>query len=393
MNRFRHLPSYHYEDNTDGILNKSVGKPLRNYKIYGDSIQDGTPTPDNPIEVESVGDYDEKIGKYKLPVKVNGKNLFNRGELTRDYAYTERYGKYGIKQIKPASGNAGFRFPVDIKQGTTFNLSFKLIDYNIDDDRKRVYCRLRNAGGTTVQANSATISDVDKIYSIDYTAEEDLSYAEFYTQSVWEAGTYYTIDNIMISILTDTNFEPYVEPIITSIYLDEPLRKVGNYADYIDFENQKVIRNVGNKIFDGTENWEIHTTTDEGAVFRNENLLTPLIGASIFDTFMTHFALTDIYSTATFTNGLFRFTYTGAEDDRRIGSSRVYVSAEQTTVEDFKSWLSENKPIIMYPLAEPDDMEIVELPNIPTIKGTTITEIDTTVQPSAVNYNYYKGGR
>ena len=30
----------------------------------------------------------------------------------------------------------------------------------------------------------------------------------------------------------------------TDIYLDEPLRKVGNYVDYIDFKNKKVVRNV-----------------------------------------------------------------------------------------------------------------------------------------------------
>lgn len=41
-----------------------------------------------------------------------------------------------------------------------------------------------------------------------------------------------------------TSFEPYREPITKNIFLDEPLRKVGGYADYIDYEKQKVVRNV-----------------------------------------------------------------------------------------------------------------------------------------------------
>lgn len=35
MNRRRFLPTYHYEDNTNGVLLDSAGKPLRNYLIYG----------------------------------------------------------------------------------------------------------------------------------------------------------------------------------------------------------------------------------------------------------------------------------------------------------------------------------------------------------------------
>lgn len=55
-NRYDLLPSYYYKDNNDGKLAKSVGKPLRDYKIYGESIQGGLPTPDAPVDIESVGE-------------------------------------------------------------------------------------------------------------------------------------------------------------------------------------------------------------------------------------------------------------------------------------------------------------------------------------------------
>ena len=53
---------------------KSSGADLIDYKMYGNSRQDGIPTPTTPIKVESVGEYDETTVKYKIPVKVsNGK--------------------------------------------------------------------------------------------------------------------------------------------------------------------------------------------------------------------------------------------------------------------------------------------------------------------------------
>ena len=40
-----------------------------------------------------------------------------------------------------------------------------------------------------------------------------------------------------------TEYEPYIGE-TKHIYLNEPLRKVGDYADYIDFKNQKVMRQI-----------------------------------------------------------------------------------------------------------------------------------------------------
>ena len=52
--------------------------PIGEITVYGNSVQDGTPTPENPIEIQSVGDLvtdenDENYGKYCLPVKINEK--------------------------------------------------------------------------------------------------------------------------------------------------------------------------------------------------------------------------------------------------------------------------------------------------------------------------------
>ena len=53
--------------------------------------------------------------------------------------------------------------------------------------------------------------------------------------------------NLQITRYTDEviPYQDYTKPKITNIYLDEPLRKVDKYADYIDFSRNIVVRNIG----------------------------------------------------------------------------------------------------------------------------------------------------
>lgn len=210
------------------------------YTLYGQSVQNGTPTPETPIEVESVGEYDEETGKYKIPI---------------------------------------------------------------------------------------TVSD----------------------------GT---------------------RNITTNIYLDEPLRKVGDYADYIDLENGKVVRNVGNKIFNGTENWIIATSWGHHA-FYIPNQTNMISWGTSLGALSTHFK-----------------TYTGLSVTTLInewvigGSNMVFANENYTDTISFKSWLSENNVEVLYPLKESIEEDIT-LPNLPTFKGTSILNADTTIQPSNAEVTYY----
>ena len=87
MNRYRMLPNYRYYDvegNFPLKFDKSVGKNLRNYEIYGNSVQDGTPSPDNPIEIQSVGDLTTKnllLYPYvRTTATINGVTFTDNGD-------------------------------------------------------------------------------------------------------------------------------------------------------------------------------------------------------------------------------------------------------------------------------------------------------------------------
>ena len=88
---------------------------------------------------------------------------------------------------------------------------------------------------------------------------------------------------------TATAYEPYHAPITTNIYLDEPLRKIGDYADYIDFKKGKVIRKIGEKTFStggnsytsSTSNKEIFFSLDIFSRFSIYLSPIPLLGTFI----------------------------------------------------------------------------------------------------------------
>ena len=81
MDRYKMLPTYNYYDvegNSSLTLDKSVGKPLRDYKIYGNSIQDGTPSPEAPVEIGSCGERTKNL--FDVSKITNNSQITNNGD-------------------------------------------------------------------------------------------------------------------------------------------------------------------------------------------------------------------------------------------------------------------------------------------------------------------------
>lgn len=63
-------------ENTSAVeLTKTFNENIINYKIYGNSVQNGTPTLDNPVGVQSVGDLvTDTSDSNKIPIKLTNEN-------------------------------------------------------------------------------------------------------------------------------------------------------------------------------------------------------------------------------------------------------------------------------------------------------------------------------
>ena len=348
-------------------LKHSKGRKLLDYKIYGNSVQDGTPTTETPIEIQSVGDKTKNLFDPNAPSEqgfINGKTggINKNSNYPSVYIYTfevkpnttytyyhsirnnptyslydkdmnwlnkaggyaatsgtispvtfttteeTKYVKICISKNKVDEGKGrlnegttlidepyGYKIPVtvsgknlisypytflgtdnsgltvtDNKDGSiTINgtaskivyfhivkhygdgsLKLPVGKYIISDNKSdssapnfAAHVRKNNADVTYVVANKEnnvlTINDTNYDYIwISITIQEGTVFNNVTYRPQLESGSQVT------------NYELYKKPKTTNIYLNEPLRKVGDYADYIDFKNKKVVRNV--KVNDNT---------------------------------------------------------------------------------------------------------------------------------------------
>ena len=167
------------------VLEYSKGKNIRNYEVYGNS-ETGKNLLDIPSEYTWTG-YAQK--STHIPA-----------------------GQYVLSWTSTIWGGASspvIRFAKNNKQyWMQKNSSFRSFTLTQPE--------------TTIQ-----------VYANDFSVTESKDVTSTINQLMLELGT------------TATEYEPYRVPVTANIYLDEPLRKIGDYADYIDFKGQRVVRKVG----------------------------------------------------------------------------------------------------------------------------------------------------
>ena len=247
------------ESGTVTLSDHLTNEKVIDYKIYGNSIQDGTPTLDNPIDIQSVGDLvtdteSEHYGKYKIPIIVRGEN------------------------------------------------------------------------------------------------ESDINYIEY-------------------------------------IYLDKPLRKVGDSYDYVDFKNKKVVRNIKQEIlsttlprFNFSSSWDNELLTT--FYYKPEDIdATAGVNTPILCNYFKHILIyganaTEVGVTAN-TNG-----YIYCKIPKAIATNKT----------EFNTWLNslgENVELY-YSLTEPTE-ESIELPELTTTNSEIMNVvIDTEILPSSIEMTYYQ---
>ena len=339
----------------------------------------------------------EPYNKYKIPVIASGKNYFNLE------TYTKLIGngggdrtsfvtiQDGIIQNQYDIYYEGAYFlteePFELSAGT-YIISGKVNKWRRNSIS--VGFRFDNSVTTNIR-NSVYLPDyADEWYefSTKITIAQPMTIIGVYLQDNGATANNFksTIEFKEIQIEkanSVTDYEPYVEPKTTNIYLDEPLRKIVDYADYIDFEKQKVVRNIGNALLSATalsgssENNEMlglyGRVTDKKSIndMYSVQVLSPnLLGVA------RYYYNTDIPCiTAHVTGTVVYFKLPKALlDAETAAAANRYFNANPTTVYYIKD--------------TPTETDIV-LPKLPTFKGTTVYSADTKINPSNMSATYY----
>ena len=246
--RFARVPSQGTVNVDISNIQLEEGNMATEYEEYGKM-----PSPDYPSEIKNVGDLvtdssDTNFGKYKINIKTTGKNLYpnynsNHSAEQAGVTQTCNSNKNTIT-LNGTSNSTGGRNLLNyynngfkIEKGKTYTLSCSLISGNTTSGTFNVLLADKNTN--EYKGKSCTLGT-----TATFTATE--SFTAILGINIAKENV--TFDNIEVGMMieendTATEYEEYSEN-TANIYLDEPLRKVGDYSDYIDLINKKIVRNI-----------------------------------------------------------------------------------------------------------------------------------------------------
>lgn len=193
--------------------------------IYGKASPNETILEYIQLEEGETSTSYEPYGWYKIPVEVSGKNLVNIPEITSQTPNAT----IECNITKP--------FTVSCQEYPSLITNNNGVEANI----WRIALTYRDGTKKYVMDNG--LKKIKNTTCTFEASEENPVVSMTYRNVYIREGSY---KGIQIEYgKTSTSFEPYIEPTIINIYLEEPLRKVGNSADYIDFKNKNLVREVG----------------------------------------------------------------------------------------------------------------------------------------------------
>lgn len=380
-------------------LPDAIANSLHYVKAFGGTELSGTPTPTNPVDIvcnngilkvkdselpvgykrltgitydsNTYYETNEKLyGSDTLTIRLSGTSSSGRnvigaysgtGDDARNfslYLYGNNstslsYLRHGTHLGRPRYGT-GTRTLVMGPSGTDGFLTD--VTYDAEDfettDTFRIGA-LPNSASPRYDGNiigNITVSNRLKYIPCERVSDGKIGYYETFTGVFLEpqgTGTPVIYSGYDTSYMTEIYADGTVETIKDSLNntaTAEMLLKIGNYADVQEMLSGAVTRNIGIKMFDGTEDWAAHTSAAGTYRYRLDG---KLLEKSLF--FSTHF----VYSSATST-GL-------ADGEMMCGSAspNIYVCKTDTaTVDGFKAWLAAQynagtPVIVVYPLATP----------------------------------------
>ena len=354
---------------------------LLNYRIYGDTV-DGN----------SVGDLvesGEHAGEYKVPVTVEGKNLFDSKLILGSFLAFD--GSYIYTDVACISGF------INVKPNTTYSLHI-------------TGAVIRHMGyyGDEFSFASPMIHD-DYTFITPNNCNRIRTVFSNYDDSAIDL-TIFPKNTIMLNEgSTALPYEPYHAPVTTPIYLPEPIKMVGDEAEYIDYGEQKqhrVRKNLlPNTATSQTINGVTFTVNEDGSVTCNG-----IASAN------TYFNLNENFNSTLYAG--MKASFYQSEQQPNVNTFIIRISkANRVSIQDFqmnnqvikdngdslllairiKSGYTCNN-LTFYPMIRKADIEDdtyepyienteldITLPALPTLTGTNVLSVDTEVQPSRMD--------
>ena len=215
-------------------------KTITNFKIYGNTIMtydndSNEQSIDHPVIYKSLGTYisdenDINFGKYKIYLSAKSNNLFKTDEKflkeNDNWIYQNVYLEKGTYKISYTSSDFKYIMIKDNNGNTIINKQSYTETFNIEND---------------------------DYYNV-YIGDDNYVFNEIETPAYYYASLVNMDSNYDFS-----KYEPYLEPVNYTLYLDNPLTCVNDICDYIDLVNNKIIIKNSKINLSKDSNWTLNT--------------------------------------------------------------------------------------------------------------------------------------
>lgn len=323
------------------ITDSDNGK-IQDMMLYGKSSQDGTPTPENPVEIKSV---------MNPTVKVCGKNFYPGSDLI---GLTKAY----VTDFMPVILHKGkicisFDAFSDTSDGK-YLVSVQYFDANKENIGGNGDANIvgNNISHAKVEFNGANAGKNHETINL-----QNVLYVKIMFYIYKATATEITYKNIMISA-TDSDFEPYkpIQTVTLPYSLNAiPVNSGGNVtingqqyvADYVDEERGKLVRMCKEVEYNGDESWELQSVNANNiANFRLSGVMALESKGLSNKLLLQNTLIANTDSEGFFINNIFQL-YIRISKNRNI-----------STVAEFKNFLSKNPIRILLASATPEEIDL-----------------------------------
>ena len=345
-----------------------LGSSATEYEEYG-----MMPSPEFPSEIKNTGDLLTKdncvsygsdacdnIGKYVVQVKATGKNLFDLSALNwvsangNNIKYSFNNNSVNIERLAENNTSAIYA-TMTFKPGVyTISLS------NVPSDYKGignfVYSSIFGAvykedeNGIIKKTFTLTEPKTDVVYFYMPETEHKIGNKITYNVQI-EEGT------------SATAYEEYKEK-LTNIYLTEPLRKVGDNVDYIDYANGKVVRNIKSELV-ANKTWN-YRADDDLIYYTDSNIMR------------SNYANSNYFLSGAQKTGTKPYVLTVSN------VFRLYNKNYWSSLDSYKTWLNNHQDLVVEYLLTTPEEQAIDLPSIELLDGFNTLSINTEARPSNV---------
>ena len=377
-------------------LEGTIDGYIEDYTIYGETIQNGIPSPSEEAVIESVGEngtieiisYGKNLLKGTNTLDKNDEVFNILGQIQTDELYNECY------TLKTNNAWHGYRINfskiakrVGIKAGNivTYSIWAKLDGIPINDS---TYSVCYGSGGSVYY--SEAVGEIKKgvennwkqlSYTFEVT-EEILNVTSFRIESNYFENSNYTtsIANVIFACPqleigeNATEYEEYKEEkTVINLNTKGSLRNINEDKDYIKYSNGAITRNTGITIID----------TDELLFFEAGDYIN-----------MPFYTSSNIKEAGVLSNYFPRGVLAANKNYDFIFIGRTNMEKYFSSVSELNSFIkgkqAEGNPVKFYYTLESSSNEYIFLPKIKTFENVTNIKVNTNVEPSKIEVKYIK---